>query len=54
MEWCGLELDRARNAGAVGTEARISSDAARLHAGVLPTDEEIIIARDPVDCLARR
>jgi acetate kinase len=54
MEWCGLELDRARNAGAVGTEARISSDAARLHAWVLPTDEELIIARDTVDCLARR
>lgn len=47
LEWMGLELDAKRNATAVGGfEGRISKDAGRLTAYVIPTDEELLIARD--------
>jgi acetate kinase len=54
MDWCGLKLDPARNAAAVGAEARISPDDAGIQVYVLPVDEGIIIARDTVGCLRRR
>ena len=40
--WLGLELDETRNARGVG---RISSDASRVSVWVVPTDEELMIAR---------
>ena len=47
MEWAGLELDVAANDGiAGGAEGRISREAGRLAAWVIPTDEELLIARD--------
>ena len=46
MEWCGLRLDPARNAAAAPREARISADGARIEVFVIPTNEELIIARD--------
>jgi acetate kinase len=47
LECLGLELDAAQNAAAVGgREARISRDGARMAAWVIPTDEELLIARD--------
>jgi acetate kinase len=47
LEWLGLELDEAANEGAVGgAEARVSKPDARLQAWVIPTDEELLIARD--------
>jgi acetate kinase len=47
LEWMGLALDAGRNAEAVGgREGRISADGARLEAWVIPTDEELLIARD--------
>jgi acetate kinase len=46
MDFLGLLLDPARNAAAVGVEARISAEAARLPAYVIPADEERIIALD--------
>jgi acetate kinase len=37
----------AANAASVdGAEGRISTDDSRLHAWVIPTDEELLIARD--------
>jgi acetate kinase len=51
MGWCGLELDQERNAQTVGSEGRISTDTARLHAYVIPVDEAAVIARDTVHCL---
>ena len=44
MEWCGLRLDSGRNEAVMGNEGQISSDGARIHAYVIPTDEEIVIA----------
>ena len=52
MEWCGIVVDRERNAAAVGVEARVSPDDARVHVWVVPTDEAIVIARDTAACLA--
>jgi len=47
MQWAGLELDSAANYRTVGgTEGRISRDGGRLAAWVVPTDEELLIARD--------
>ena len=47
LEWLGLTLDPARNAEMVGgREGRISADGSRLAAWVIPTDEELLIARD--------
>jgi acetate kinase len=53
MAWCGLRLDERRNAAAQGTESEISASGSALRAFVIPTDEERMIARDVVDCLAR-
>lgn len=49
MEWAGLTLDREANARMVGGETgRISTDDSALAAWVIPTDEELLIARDTV------
>ena len=47
LQWMGLELDPERNAACTaGREGRVSADDARLAAWVIPTDEELLIARD--------
>ena len=51
LQWAGLTLDPDRNQRAVGCEARISTDESTLHAWVIPTDEELLIARDTVRCV---
>ena len=51
LEWAGLRLDESRNSQMVGLEGQISTDDSRLHALVIPTDEEILVARDTVRCL---
>jgi acetate kinase len=45
-DWCGLRLDPALNGEARGREGRISTRDARLAAWVIPTDEELVIARE--------
>jgi len=52
MEWAGLKVDKSRNEQAVGKEAEISTDDSTLKAYVIPTDEELLIARDTVRCIA--
>ncbi len=51
MQWCGLELDAERNAGLQAAEGPISHPEARMHAYVIPSDEEILIARDTAELL---
>ena len=46
LEWLGIEIDSARNGGVVGTEGRIDRDKSRVNLWVIPTDEELLIARD--------
>lgn len=48
LECLGLELDPAANERARGEPLRISTEASRLAAWVIPTDEELLIARDTV------
>jgi acetate kinase len=48
MEWAGLNIDPIRNEQAVGKETQISTDDSKLHAYAIPTDEELLIARDTV------
>ena len=52
MQWLGLQLDPNRNAEMVsGREGLISADDSRLAVYVIPTDEELLIARDTVRCV---
>jgi len=53
LGWAGLELDPERNQQAAPRERRISKDGGRLEAWVIPTDEELLIARDTVRCVER-
>jgi acetate kinase len=52
LEWLGLEIDAERNARCTGgREDLISAEGSRLAAYVIPTDEELLIARDTVRCV---
>ena len=48
FEWAGLKIDDARNQQMVGQQGLISADDSRLLAYAIPTDEELLIARDTV------
>jgi acetate kinase len=48
MEWAGLRIDVDKNSQTVGREGQISSDDSKLLAYAIPTDEELLIARDTV------
>jgi acetate kinase len=51
MQWCGLAVDAARNTSLQGSEGRISPPDARIHVYVIPSDEELLIARDTAQLL---
>lgn len=46
LDWLGIRMDAAKNAAATGTEARVDADGSRVALWVIPTDEELLIARD--------
>jgi acetate kinase len=48
MEWAGLRLDPKKNGETIGREERISADDSKLLVYAIPTDEELLIARDTV------
>lgn len=48
MEWAGLKIDADRNSKTVGSEGLISTDDSKLLAYAIPTNEELLIARDTV------
>lgn len=50
LQWMGLALDADRNTPEM-KEGRISTEDSRLAAYVIPTDEELLIARDTVRCM---
>lgn len=52
LEWAGLKLDGKKNEHAIGKEEQITTGDSRLKAFVIPTDEELLIARDTVRCIA--
>ena len=51
MEWAGIRLDAHRNQKTLGKEGLISSDSSNLAVYAIPTDEELLIARDTVRCI---
>ena len=49
LHWVGLTLDYDKNAATInGKEGDISTENSRLRAYVIPTNEELLIARDTV------
>jgi len=50
MEWAGLHLDAERNEQARG-EARISSDDSRIEVWIVPTNEELVVARQAAELI---
>ncbi|HWH50304.1 MAG TPA: acetate kinase, partial [Gemmatimonadaceae bacterium] len=46
LDWFGIGVDAAKNAALVGREGRIDRDGSRAELWVIPTDEELLIARD--------
>jgi acetate kinase len=54
LEWLGVALDPAGNMATVGgREGRIDNGQGRLEVWVIPTDEELLIARDTYRLVAR-
>lgn len=55
MAWAGIELDEVKNTSvARGSEARISSDGSQTQIWVVPTNEEIVVARQSVEAVQGR
>lgn len=55
LEWLGLQLDENSNQNLTGgREGLISTHDSRLKAFVIPTDEELLIARDTVRCVRQK
>lgn len=48
MNWAGLQIDAAKNEEMIGREGQISGEQSKLLAYAIPTDEELLIARDTV------
>ncbi len=48
MEWAGLRIDAVKNQETVGREGVVSTEDSKLLAYAIPTDEELLIARDTV------
>jgi len=46
LDWLGVGVDAAKNAALAGTEGRFDADGSRVQLWVIPTDEELLIARD--------
>jgi len=46
LEWLGIEVDASRNEKIAGAEGRIDREGSRVNLWVIPTDEELLIARD--------
>ena len=54
LEFLGLKLDKEKNRSAKGKEVDISSDDARARALVVPTNEELVIARDTLRIVSQK
>ena len=46
LGFAGIEIDNAKNDAAIAVEADISTDNAKVRTLVIPTNEELVIARD--------
>ena len=46
MEYLGIKFDKEANAGVRGQEKKISTDDSKVAVYIIPTNEELVIARD--------
>ena len=54
MSWAGIELDETENTNvARGSEAKVSTDSSQTQIWVLPTNEEIVVARQSVEAVRK-
>ena len=52
MAWAGIELDETKNTSiARGSEAEISANSSNTQIWVIPTNEEIVVARQSVEAM---
>jgi acetate kinase len=51
LEWAGVKLDAERNRQTLARVGQIGADGSPLPVWVIPTDEELLIARDTVRCV---
>jgi acetate kinase len=51
LDGLGIRVDAVANAAAIGTEARIGIAGSPVDVWVIPTNEELLIARDTLRCL---
>ena len=51
MEFIGLEFDEIKNKSVQGKEKIISKDSSKVVAMVIPTDEELVIAKDTAEII---
>ncbi len=49
LNWLGFEMDEIRNLGLYGIEAVISTEKSKVKIMVVPTDEELMIAKDTLE-----
>ncbi len=53
LEFLGIGVDAEKNGGCRGREADISAEGSPCRVWVIPTNEELLIARDTVRCIGR-
>ncbi|MGH7126979.1 MAG: acetate/propionate family kinase, partial [Planctomycetaceae bacterium] len=53
MQWAGIELDSGRNQTAAG-EMCISTDNSRIQVWTVPTNEELVVARQTAELIQHR
>ena len=46
LEFMGIKIDEEKNKAAFGNEAIISTDDSKVTVAVIPTDEELMVAKD--------
>ena len=51
LEWAGVQIDENRNHEIKGKPGEIGAEGSKLPVWVIPTDEELLIARDTVRCV---
>ena len=51
LENLGIAVDEAKNTSAIGAEMDISLDGAQTRVWTIPTNEELLIARDTMHCI---
>ncbi len=53
MEWAGVEVCADRNSGRLKGEVRISTDNSKVQVWVIPTNEELVVARQTAAAIGR-